>query len=136
MLIWRCAIFKEIRCRITREIKRYPDFVIYSDAATTMSRIPAILFKGGQRGSPEIELLTKDRTPFSDSAIPPRKPNICLEILAPMGFICANRCGVGGNSSISAYLGSNNALCALTRGELKIKYSGPPGPHRALFHTK
>ena len=117
VLIWWCAIFRELSPRITRDIKRFPDFVLYSDAASTRSQIAAILFKGGQSGPPKIELLTKGGTPKFWIRLFHRTNLIYgLELLALLGFIFANRHRLKG-SSINAYLDNNNALCALIRGD-------------------
>ena len=117
VLIWRCAIPRELKPRITSDIKRFPDFVLYSDAASTMSQIAAILFKGGHSGSPKIELLTKGKTPKFWIRLFHRANLIYgLDLLALLGFIFANRHRLKG-SSINAYLDNNNALCALIRGD-------------------
>ena len=117
VLTWRCAIFHELHPRVTREVRRFPDFVLYSDAASTHSRIAAILFKGGQSGAPLIELLNKGSTPKFWTRLFHRTNLIYgLELLALLGFVFANRRRLR-NSSINAYLDNNNALCALIRGD-------------------
>ena len=117
VLIWRGAILNDLAPRITREVRRHPDFVLYTDAASTMSRIAAILFMGGKSGPPKIELLIKGRTQKFRIRLLHRANLIYgLDLLALLAFIFMNRNWLR-NSSINAYLGNNNALCALIRGD-------------------
>ena len=47
-------MIKELRPMATRSLAQYPDFAIYSDAATSSNRIAALLFMGGQVGEPLV----------------------------------------------------------------------------------
>ena len=117
VLNWWCAVLTELKPRVARQIVHTPDFVIYSDAASTHVRIAAILFKGGSTGPPIIELLVKGRTPlFWIRMFHSTNLIYGLELLALLAFIYMNRF-VLRNKSVNIYIDNNNALCALIRGD-------------------
>ena len=113
----RCVIFTEIIPRAAREIRRYPDFAICPDTASTHVRIAAILLMGVSGAKPIIELLAKDHTPTYWVKMRHRANLIYgLEVLALMAFIFTHR-KVLRNSAVNAYIDNNNGLRALIRGD-------------------
>ena len=90
--------------------------MLYADAASSTEKICAILFKGGQRER-AIEFVAKDRTPsFWIKAFDKTNLIYGLELLAPLDFI-TNNVKLFMNSTINLYLGNNNAIASLVRGD-------------------
>ena len=54
ILKWWIANLKELNPRVLRAVSKFQDFVIYPDAASAHFRLAALLFRGGQRGTPSF----------------------------------------------------------------------------------
>lgn len=117
MLVWWVSILTELRPKVTRSVSRFPDFVIYSDAATSSNRIAALLFTGGQKGDPIVLLEACSGVPKAwNEAF--HKTNLIygLELLALLGFIYMNRALLA-NCTVNIYIDNNNALASVIRGD-------------------
>ena len=117
VLSWWLAIPRELNPRILRSIERFPDFVIYSDAASTGHRMAALLFKGGRRGAPHILRAAASAAPkYWADAFSNTNLIYGLELLALLAFIYMLRFALKG-CSINCYLDNNNSLSALIKGD-------------------
>ena len=117
VLKWRLRILRDPNRRITRAIARFPDFAIYSGAATTGNRISPLLFMGGKSGRP-FALRAADSAASGNWTDAFHRTILIygLELLALLAFIFMLRFYLKG-FSINCYLGNNNALCALIKGD-------------------
>ena len=117
-LIWRLSILRETNPRILRSVRRFPDFVICSDAATTGNRLADLLVKGGQSGHPFILRAEAASAPeFWADAFHRTNRIYGLDLLALLAFIYMIRFVLNG-SSINCYLDNNNALASLIKGDI------------------
>ena len=115
-LRWWIDVLSNLSPRVPRGSSHPPDFVLYTDAATSANRIAALLFKGSTK-PPLVITLAVSRVPnFRRKRFNSKDTIFGLEMLAPLAFLWMNRKQRAG-SSINLYIDNNNVLTALVRGD-------------------
>ena len=113
-LRWWLAITKELKPRIAHSLNSHPDFVLFTDAATSNPLIAGVLFRPR---STKVLQLTTGRVPSAWIRRFHRRNKIFgSELLAPLAFIWTHQDLMRGKAC-AIYLDSNNALAALLRGD-------------------
>ena len=112
-LTWRSAVLAELKPRIARGLDRRPDFILFTDSATSTPLIAGVLFRPISR---KVLQLTTGRVPSARLRRFLRRNKIFgSEMLSPMAFLWTHG-RILRNSACAIYLDSNNAIAALLRG--------------------
>ena len=109
-------VISSLKPRIPRPLCKGPDYVLYTDAATSTTRIDALLSQGNSL-PPVALILAVSRAPTSWIRRFHHKNLIFgLELLAPLAFIWQHRKLLSGEA-INLYIDNNNVLTSLVRGD-------------------
>ena len=115
-LSWWIDVLLNLTPRIPRASCKPPDFVLYTDAATSSRSIAAILFQGGSN-PPIVQKLATSRVPkFWTSRFNAKNEIFGMELLAPLAFIWFNRKQLT-NKTVNLYIDNNNVVTSLVRGD-------------------
>ena len=116
VLHWWNDVISKLSPRIPRGENFFPDFVLYTDAATLSNRIAAVLFRGNS-SDPVVSKLTHSKVPnFWLRKFNSKNTIFGLEMLAPLAFLWENRELLKGKA-INLYIDNNNVLTSLVRGD-------------------
>ena len=115
-LYWWVDVIASLQPRIPRSPGRAPNFVIYTDAATSSGKIASLLFKGEQL-PPKVLIQAASRAPrFWTRHFRPKNLIFGLEMLAPLAFVWMIREKLKG-STVNLYIDNNNVITSLIRGD-------------------
>ena len=116
-LRWWVGVLTNLSHRIPRKLSHPPDFVLYTDAASSTNRIAALLFQGPTKPPRILKLAVSHVPTFWLKRFNRKNVIFGLEMLAPLAFLWANRHKLAG-SSINLYIdNNNNVLTSLARGD-------------------
>ena len=87
-LAWRADVLSELNPRIPRGCQRTPDWVLFTDAATSTNIFAAVLFRGGARRNSPVFRLTSGKVPACWLSRFHRREKIYgPDLLPPLAFI-------------------------------------------------
>ena len=115
-LNWWIDVLISLKPRIPRGPNTKPDFVLYTDAASSTNRIAALLFKGNSSPPTVLELTMSIVPSFWLKQFNPKNVIFGLEMLAALAFIWQFRFKLKGKA-LNLYIDNNNVLTTLVRGD-------------------
>ena len=105
-----------LKPRLARAPGGLPDFILYTDAATSTLRVAALLF-AGSASSPKVLSLAMSVAPkFWFNKFNQKNTIFGLELLAPLAFIWMKR-KILAYKKVNPYIDNNNVLTSLVRGD-------------------
>ena len=114
-LRWWADVISRLQPRTPWGSGKGPDYVLYTDAATSSGRIAALLLKGNKL-PPIVLILAVARAPnFWMSRFNAQNRIFGMEMLAPLASIWMNRKKLT-CASINLYIDNDNVLTSLVRG--------------------
>ena len=113
---WRVDVLSNLSPSFPRGSPHPPDFVLYTDAASSANRIEALLFKGSAKPPIVLELAVSYVPNFWRKRFNSKNVIFGLEMLAPLAFLWENRRQLAG-SAINLYIDNDNVLTSLVRGD-------------------